>query len=103
MSAEIVDVCLELPVDALVRTAELTVPDRTGEQIDAELVEATSALFGARGTGKSTWLQEVFNETDHLWISSLSYSVDHGNIKSAAAWAETRPIAELGREERPPQ
>jgi len=35
--------------------------------------------------------------------SSLSYSVDHGNIKSAAAWAETRPIAELGREERPPQ
>lgn len=25
-------------------------------------------LFGARGTGKSTWLQEAFLPDDHLWI-----------------------------------
>jgi len=25
-------------------------------------------LFGARGTGKSTWLQESFMPDDHLWI-----------------------------------
>ena len=33
-------------------------------------------LFGARGTGKSTWLQQAFSELDHLWIDLTDPDVE---------------------------
>ncbi len=33
-------------------------------------------LFGARGTGKSTWLKETFSKTDHIYIDLLNPDVE---------------------------
>src|SRR5262245_32252804 len=33
-------------------------------------------LFGARSTGKSTWLQEAFDEEQHLWVDLTNPDVE---------------------------
>ena len=41
-------------------------------------------LFGARGTGKSTWLQEAFRATEHLWIDLTNPDVERRYIRRPA-------------------
>lgn len=33
-------------------------------------------MFGARGTGKSTWLKDTFSKTDHIYIDLLNLDVE---------------------------
>ena len=41
-------------------------------------------LFGARGTGKSTWLLEAFLATEHLWIDLTNPDVERRYIRRPA-------------------
>jgi predicted AAA+ superfamily ATPase len=60
-------------------------------------------LFGARGTGKSTWLQEAFDATEHLWIDLTNPDVERRYIRRPALildeWkklAQTRALNHSG-------